>query len=179
MQAATPKHLWPSLHAGHQEVAAGSTLALRLASPSATAALAPHVLAAAERVPQPRQRLALLADVFFLLLVRPGRNGRAPCDRRGGSGSAGGERNDDREGGEGGTGSRRTGAPREGAKMLASVLDEEWFGQLVSDSPGSSARRLLFREEAVTVLVTTCAQVRGELDDSLFDESQLDESHLD
>ncbi|CAB1120325.1 unnamed protein product [Ectocarpus sp. CCAP 1310/34] len=159
-QAATPKHLWPSLHAGHQEVAAGSALALRLASPSATAALAPHVLAAAERVPQPRQRLALLADVFFLLLVRPGRNGRSPCDGGGsGSGSGGGERNDDRQGGEGETGSSRTGAPREGAKMLASVLDEEWFGQLVSDSPGSSERRLLFREEAVAVLVTTCAQV--------------------
>ncbi|CBJ33764.1 expressed unknown protein [Ectocarpus siliculosus] len=157
-KAATPKHLWPSLHAGHQEVAAGAALALRLASPSATAALAPHVLAAAERVPQPRQRLALLADVFFLLLVRPGRNGRAPCVG-GGSGSGGGERNDDRQGGEGGTGSSRTGAPREGPKMLASVLDEEWFEQLVSDSPGRSARRLLFREEAVAVLVTTCAQV--------------------
>ncbi|CAM9793579.1 unnamed protein product, partial [Ectocarpus fasciculatus] len=157
-KAATPRHLWPSLHAGHQEVAAGSALALRLASPSATTALAPHVLAAAERVPQPRQRLALLADVFFLLLVRPGRNGRAPCDR-GGSGSGGGEGNDDRQGGDGGTGSSRTGAPRDGAKMLASVLDEEWFGQLVSDSPGNSARRVLFREEAVAVLVTTCAQV--------------------
>ena len=157
-QAATPKHQWPSLHAGQQEVAAGSALALRLAPPSPTAGLAPHILAAAERVPQPRQRLALLVDVFFLLLVRPGRAGRAPSI--GGGGADG--RNGRREG-EGGSGGGRRGAghPGEGARMLVSVLEEEWFAQLVSDSPGSGrARRLLFREEAVAALTTACAQVR-------------------
>lgn len=47
--------------------------------------------------------------------------------------------------------------------MLVSVLEEEWFAQLVSDSPGGGgghARRLVFREEAVTALATACAQVR-------------------
>lgn len=116
--------------------------------------LAPHILAAAERVPQPRQRLALLANVFFLLLVRPGRAGRAPSGR--------GARNGRREGdGESGRSGRGAGTPGEGARMLALVLEEEWFAQLVSDSPGSSrARRLLFREEAVAALATACAQVR-------------------
>lgn len=46
--------------------------------------------------------------------------------------------------------------------MLVSVVEEEWFVQLVSDSPGSGrTRRLLFREETVAALATTCAQVRG------------------
>lgn len=45
--------------------------------------------------------------------------------------------------------------------MLVSVLEEERFAQLVSDSPGSGrARRLVFREEAVAALATACAQVR-------------------
>lgn len=160
-QATTPKHQRPSFHAGQQEVAAGAALALRLAPPSATAGLAPYVLAAAERVPQPRQRLAVLANVFFLLLVRPGRAGRAPSG--GGGGGSGGVRHGRREGeGEsGGSGSTRgAGTPREGARMLVFVLEEEGFAQLVSDSPGSGrARRLLFREEAVAALATACAQV--------------------
>ncbi|CAN0354068.1 unnamed protein product, partial [Hapterophycus canaliculatus] len=160
-QAATPKRLWPQLHAGQQEVAAGSALALRLAPPSAVVALAPYALAAAGRVPQPRQRLSLLADTFFLLLVRSGRHGRAPhghsdtsADSRGGGG---GESN--------GFAVRRVrgdcaGAPRAGARMLISVLEEEYFVQLVSDSPSiGRTRRLIFREEAVAALTTACAQV--------------------
>ncbi|CAM9845843.1 unnamed protein product, partial [Scytosiphon promiscuus] len=176
-QAATPKRLWPPLHAGQQEVAAGSALALRLASPSAAVALAPHVLAAAERVPQPRQRLSLLADTFFILLVRPGRNGRAPCGFGGargargagtgvrsnsnGDGDGGGESNGFSRGKGGGTGARgRDGARRTGARMLVSVLEQDYFAQLVSDSPSSCrTRRLVFREEAVAALTTTCAQV--------------------
>eukprot|EP00903_Cladosiphon_okamuranus_P018229 g16768.t1 len=163
--ATTPKHQRPLLHAGQQEAAAGSALALRLAPPSATADLAPHILASAERVPQPRQRLALLVNVFFVLLVRPGRAGRAPS----GGGRGGGVRNGRREG-EGGSGGRGSGArngstrgawsPGEGARLLVRVLEEEGFAQLVSDSPSSGrARRLLFREEAVAALATTCAQV--------------------
>lgn len=46
--------------------------------------------------------------------------------------------------------------------MLVSVVEGEWFATLVSDSPGSGrTRRLLFREEAVAALATTCAQVGG------------------
>lgn len=46
--------------------------------------------------------------------------------------------------------------------MLVSVLEEEWFVQLVSDSGSGSgrARRVVFREEAVAALATACAQVR-------------------
>lgn len=130
-------------------------LALRLASPPATAVLAPRILASVERVPHPRQRLALLANVFFLLLVRPSRGGRAPGGR-GGSGDGSSRRRESRESG----GSSRPSALEEGAKMLVSVIEGEWFGTLVSDSPGGGGtRRLLFREEAVAALATTCAQV--------------------
>lgn len=46
--------------------------------------------------------------------------------------------------------------------MLVSVVEGEWFLSLVSDTPGSCrTRRLLFREEAVAALTTTCAQVGG------------------
>ncbi|CAM9639630.1 unnamed protein product, partial [Laminaria digitata] len=169
-QAATPAYQWPSLHAGEQEVVAGATLALRMAPPAATAALAPHVLAAVERVPRPRQRLALLTDVFFLLLVRPARGGRAP--RRGGSSSGGGGGGGGGSGGGSGGGAgggggggargrhRRGGTVRapEGAMVLVSVLEGDAFVQLVSDAP-RRRRRVLFREEAVAALATACTQV--------------------
>lgn len=129
---------------------AGAVIALGVASPSATRFLAPHILAAAERVPQPRQRLALLADVFFLLLVRPARGGRS--NRRGGGGGKTGS-----SGAAAGEGVG-AGGVGEGARLLGAVLEEDWFVQLVSDSPGRT-RRLLFREEVVAAIATACAQV--------------------
>lgn len=151
-KAAIPEHLWPSFHGGQNDVIAGAAIALRIASPSATSALAPHILAATERVSQPQQRLSLLADVFFLLLVRPARGGRP--SRRSGGGDRGSGVGSRRSRGHNGTSVR----PGEGARLLVSILEDDWFMQLVSDSPGRP-RRLLFREETVAALATACTQV--------------------
>lgn len=157
-QAATPAHLWPSLHAGQQEIIAGAAIALRIASPPATAVLAPHILAAAERVPRARQRLALLTDVFFFLLVRPARGGRALSSSvgDGGDDSESGRHSGRRRRGEGSEVSR--GVP-EGAQLFVSVLETGWFSSLVSSELAVRTSRVLFREETVAALATACAQV--------------------
>lgn len=142
-------------------------MAMLISSPSATTALSRHIFTAAERVPHPRRRLSLLADIFFALLVRAARGGRAPRTRNSSGGNGGvssgsgvsgkgwgfHRRRVGRNGGRTGTGE----GPR--GLLVVSVLEEDWFVELVSEPP-AGARRQIFREEAVAALTTACAQVR-------------------
>lgn len=136
-------------------------MALKLSPPSAIAAIAPHLLAGTEGVPEARQRLALLTDTFFLLLVRPARR----ASRSGGTGSRAARTSarslvDDscrmaaEEMGPGEEGELGD----EWESPLSVLLEEKWFASLVSDAP-RRLRHPVFREEAVAALVTTCSQV--------------------
>lgn len=166
-QTSIPRGSWSPLHAGQQETAAGAAMALLISSPSATTALARHIFTAAERVPHPRRRLSLLADIFFALLVRAARGGRAPRAKSSSGGNGGvssgsgmsgkgwgfHRRQVGRNGGRAGTGERLR------RLLVVSVLEEDWFVELVSEPP-TGARRQVFREEMVAALTTACAQAR-------------------
>lgn len=136
-------------------------MALRLSPPSAVAAIGPHILAIAECVPEPRRRLTLLTDVFFLLLVRPaprtGKTGRIGARA---ARTAGQTTGDD----YGGVGAGEAEGGRDGEleggweSPLTILLEGNWFAALVSDAPRRT-KQPVFREETVATLATTCAQV--------------------
>lgn len=150
-----------NLHLGQQEAAAGAVIAMRLVSPSAIAAIAPHVLATAEGSPSPQQRLALLSDTFFCLLVRPacsGGGGRAARSTNDvGIGAISGRQGAARSvrGIGGGSSAGNAGARR---PLVSEVLEQDWFVSMMSETP-RGWRRLMFREELVAALATACAQV--------------------